>query len=594
MNFNPTFRFLTTYFKKHTTSLVLGGISIFLLSILILPTPLITRHIIDHTLPNKDIQQLIFLILIVFALLILTRAVGYFQGLLFYKINNKVILDMRVDLLEKIHRVPLATTKRYGTGYLISRINDDTGRLRTLFADTFVMILRDVLTFLVGAAVIFIIHWKLALVSIAILPFFVLATLYFGKVIRKDSKRFYEKQAQTTRQLEESLGMMELSKVFLKPRYNLLRYYRRAKEAFRANIRLGKTSFINNAVTGFLGGLAPIVIIGYGGYEIIQGRLTLGSLIAFNSFVGYLFGPASRLINVNIQIQQALMALQRVRELFDLPEEKEDKEIVLPERIEEIAFEDVHFAYDKDTTETQASKEKNYTEDNQVLKGISFTARRGEKIGIVGSSGGGKTTLLRLLAGLYEISDGNRYSHGAILVNGRKLSTEELIALRKKVAIVEQEPYLFNDTVYNNIRFGNVRASEEAIYSAAKKAYADGFIRQLADGYDTIVGERGANLSVGEKQRVAIARALVKRPSILVLDEATSNIDSLSEEFISRTIFSLPDDMIVFIIAHRLYTVKQCDRILVLENGRIVEQGTHNELILLGGYYARFQKAYME
>jgi ABC-type multidrug transport system fused ATPase/permease subunit len=288
------------------------------------------------------------------------------------------------------------------------------------------------------------------------------------------------------------------------------------------------------------------------------------------------------------------MALERVRELFDLPEEKEDKEIVLPERIEEIAFEDVHFAYDKDTTETQTSKEKNYTEDNQVLKGISFTARRGEKIGIVGSSGGGKTTLLRLLAGLYEISDGNRYSHGAILVNGRKLSTEELIALRKKVAIVEQEPYLFNDTVYNNIRFGNVRASEEAIYSAAKKAYADGFIRQLADGYDTIVGERGANLSVGEKQRVAIARALVKRPSILVLDEATSNIDSLSEEFINRTIFSLPDDMIVFIIAHRLYTVKQCDRILVLENGRIVEQGTHNELILLGGYYARFQKAYME
>ncbi|MGC9337018.1 MAG: ABC transporter ATP-binding protein [Candidatus Cloacimonadia bacterium] len=594
---NTIFRFLTPYFKKHTASLIVGGISIFLLSILILPTPLITRQIIDHTLPNKNIQQLIFLILLVLALLIFMKVVGYFQGLLFFKINNKVILDMRVDLLEKIHRVPLATTKRYGTGYLISRINDDTGRLRTLFADTFVMILRDVLTFLLGAVVIFIIHWKLALVSIAILPFFVLATIYFGKVIRKDSKRFYEKQAQTTRQLEESLGMMDLSKVFLKPRYNLLRYYRRAKEAFRSNIRLGKTSFRNNAVTGFLAGIAPIVIIGYGGYEIIQGRLTLGSLIAFNSFVGYLFGPASRLINVNIQIQQALMALERVRELFDLPEEEVDKEIVLPERLEELEFENVHFSYEAISHPSQEREEGSVSKsqpreesisDNQVLKGITFRAKRGEKIGIVGSSGGGKTTLLHLLAGLYEVDKGK------ILLNGRSLTTSELIALRKQVAIVEQEPYLFNDTIYNNIRFGNGRASEEEIYSAARQAYADEFIRRLTDGYQTIVGEKGTNLSVGQKQRIAIARALVKKPKILVLDEATSNIDSISEEFINRTIFSLPDNMIVFIIAHRLYTVKRCDRILVLEKGKIVEEGTHQELLKMNGYYKRFYNVYVE
>jgi ABC-type multidrug transport system fused ATPase/permease subunit len=583
---NPILKFLTPYFKKHTASLIVGGIAIFLLAILILPTPLITRYIIDHSIPEKNIQQLVLLILLVLALLIFTKVVGYFQGLVFYKINNKVILDIRLDLLEKIHKLPLSTSKKYGTGYLISRINDDTGRLRTLFADTVIRIIRDVLTFLVGAVIIFVIHWKLALLSVAILPFFAMSAVHFSRIIRKRSKAFYEDSAQATRQLEESLNMMELNKVFLK--YNPLRYFRSAKQAFRSNIRLGKTSFLNNAVTGFLGGIAPIVIVGYGGYEIIQGRLTLGYLIAFNSFVGYLFGPTSRLINVNIQIQQALMALERVRELFELPEEEIDKEIVLPERIEELAFEDVHFSYDELATKTPRHKEKNYTEDNQVLKGISFTAKRGEKIGIVGSSGGGKTTLLRLLAGLYEVDK------GTILLNGKSLTTSELIALRRKVAIVEQEPYLFNDTIYNNIRFGNGRARKEEIYSAARQAYADEFVGRLPDGYQTVVGEKGANLSVGQKQRIAIARALVKKPKILVLDEATSNIDSISEEFINRTIFSLPDNMVVFLIAHRLTTIRSCDKILVLEEGKIVEQGTHQELLNMNGYYTRFYNVYVE
>ncbi|MBC8527482.1 MAG: ABC transporter ATP-binding protein, partial [Candidatus Cloacimonetes bacterium] len=576
MKSNPIFHFLIPYFKKHTASLIVGGISIFLLSILILPTPLITARIIDKTLPNKNLQELLFLILLVLGLLIFMKVVGYFQGLLFYKINTKVILNIRLDLLEKINKLPLKISKKYGTGYLISRINDDTSRLQSLFADTFIGIIKDVLTFLVGAVVIFFIHWKLALISVAILPFFVASTIYFSRIIRKLSKIFYEDNAQATSQLEESLNMLELSKVFLKYKYNLLRYFKRAKQAFRSNIKLGKTSFLNNAVTGFLGGLAPIVIIGYGGYEIIQGRLTLGYLIAFNSYVGYLFGPTSRLINVNIQIQKSLMALKRVQELFDLPEEKSEN-VVLPKVIEKLEFRDVCFSYDENK--------------DDIIKSVNFTAKAGEKIGIVGGSGGGKTTLIRLLSGLYEIDSGsiNMFcSEDEKFFNGKSLSITELIALRKRVGIVEQEPFLFNDTIYNNIKFGNSRATELQIYHAAKQAYADIFINDLPEKYKTYVGEKGTNLSVGQKQRIAIARALVKQPEILIFDEATSNIDSISEQYINTTISSLPKEMIVFIVAHRLSTIRHCDKILVLEKGTIVEVGAHHELLKRNGYYARY------
>lgn len=573
---NVILSFLTPYFKKHTCGLIIGGISIFLLSILILPTPLIIARIIDKTLPNKNLQELLFLILLVLGLLIFMKIVGYFQGILFYKINTKVILDIRLDLLEKINKLPLKISKKYGTGYLISRINDDTSRLQSLFADTFIGIIKDILTFLVGAAVIFFIHWKLALISVAILPFFIASTIYFSRIIRKLSKIFYEDNAQATRQLAESLNMLELCKIFLKYKYNLLRYFRKAKQALRSNIKLGKTSFLNNAITGFLGGLAPIVVIGYGGYEIIQGHLTLGYLIAFNSFVGYLFGPTSRLINVNIQIQKSLMALKRVQELFDLPEEKSDS-AVLPQVIEKLEFRDVCFSYDENK--------------DDIIKSLNFTANMGEKIGIVGGSGGGKTTLIRLLSGLYEIDSGSINvfcSEDEKFLKGKSLSIGELIALRKRVGIVEQEPFLFNDTIYNNIKFGNSRASESDINQASIQAYADIFINELPEKYQTYVGEKGTNLSVGQKQRIAIARAMVKQPEILIFDEATSNIDTVSEQYINKTIFSLPKNMIVFIVAHRLSTIRHCDKILVLEKGTIVEVGSHLELLKRKGFYAKY------
>ncbi len=589
MKNNPVYFFLKRFFKRHTSSLILGAILIFLLSLLILPTPLITRRILDRTIPEQNLQELVILILIVFVLLSITKIISYFQGLLFYKINRKVILDIRLDLLKKVNKLPLRISKTYSSGYLISRINDDTGRLQSLFADTIINIAKDVLTFLVGLTAIFFIHWKLALVSIIILPFYIVSTVYFSKKVREQSKIYYEDSAQTTRQLEESLSMLELSKIFLRYKYKLLRYFQAAKQAFRSDIKLGRTSFLNNAVTGFIGGIAPIAIIGYGGYEIIQGRLTIGYLVAFNTFVGYLFGPASRLVNVNIQIQRALMALQRVRELFDLPEEEFAKEFEMKEEIRNIAFEKITFSYEQRELLSNATPDENMpsktnnaetkNHEKNVLTNISLYIERGEKIGIVGSSGAGKTTLLRLLSGLYLPDE------GSIKVNDRVLSNGEVVAFRKYIAVVEQEPFLFNDTIYNNIRFGNTRATKEEIILAARQSHSEEFISNIDEGYDAIVGNKGCNLSVGQKQRLAIARALVKKPKILILDEATSNIDPLSEKFIMDTIYNLPKDMIVIIVAHRLSTIRYCDKIVILGNGMIIETGSHDALVEKAGKY---------
>ncbi|MDA3886529.1 MAG: ABC transporter ATP-binding protein [Candidatus Delongbacteria bacterium] len=549
--------FLNKYIKKHTSLLILGGISILILSLLLLPTPFLTRHIIDNVLPNKNLEKLIIFISVVLIILLLQKILGYFQNFLFYKINNKIIYDIKLDLLKKINSISLKISKQFGTGYLISRINSDTQRLRSLFADTMIHIVKDVFTFIVGFCAIFYIHWKLAIVSVVLLPFFAVTTIYFSKKIRSISKIYFEDDSQTVKQLDETLSMIELIKQYSRQKFNILRYISKANISYKSYVKLGKISFTNNLVIGLIGGLAPIIIIGYGGYEIINERLTIGSLIAFNSFVGYLFGPTNRLVNVNVQIQQALVALNRIKELFDM-ESEPIKEIENFSNIENISFNNVNF---------------NYEENEKLIDKLSFKIYKGEKVAIVGGSGNGKTTIFRLLTGLYDIDSGE------IRINNRTASYPEIVFLRKKIAVVEQEPFMFDDTIYNNIALGKAGATKEEIYNVAENAYVNNFADKMVDGLLTQVGIKGSNLSVGQKQRISIARALLKSPDVLLMDEATSNIDTISEKYIEKTISAIGKDKIVIIVAHRLSTIRNCDKIFVLENGTIKESGTHDELM---------------
>ncbi len=554
--------FLRKYYLTYKVDLIIGGVSLFCLSLLILPTPLITRRIIDYSLPNKNLKELLFLIIVVFFLLLITKAITYFQGILFYKINTKIVLDIKMNLLKKINRLSLRTSKQFSTGYLISRINDDTGRLQSLFADTLVSMIKDIFTFLVGITVIFFIHWKLAIISIIILPFFAWSAIYFSRRVRVLSQIYYENNAQTTSQLEEALNSTEISKLFLRFKYSLLRYYIIAKRTFRSNITLGSVSILNSIVIGFISGLCPIIVIGYGGYEIIQGKLTIGSLVAFNSFAGYLFGPTNRLVNFHVRIQKALTALKRIIEIIELPEEEIDEFFQIPEVINKIELNNINFSY---------------REDMQIIKDFNLTLNKGDRIGIVGSSGSGKTTIIRLLTGLYLPNS------GTFSLNGMYLTPAQIVSLRKYIAVVEQEPFLFNDTIYNNIRFSNPKATNDQIIEAAKNAHADEFIKDMKNGYLSNVSNK--TLSTGQKQRIMIARALVRNPKILILDEATSNIDAISENYINKTINGLSDNIIVFIVAHRLNTIRKCNKIIVLEEGKIIQTGNHDELSKINGSY---------
>jgi subfamily B ATP-binding cassette protein MsbA len=567
---NKHIKTVVKYLRKYKKALIFGCLVIIFQSLLILPTPLITRHIIDDVIPGKDFKLLLILIAAALSIHFIQRYMSYFQEFLFFRVNAKMIYDIRVDLLKKVNRIPMKLVKKYGTGYLISRINDDTERIRSLFADTMTRIFIDVLTLIVGVVAIYYLNWKLATMTILVVPSYIMTVLYFTKIIKKKSRTYYEEAAQTTKQLEESLNMVELGKLFLRYNFSALRYVKNARKSFYSYLSLGRISLKNTLYSSLITGLAPVVVLGYGVYEIMEGRFTIGSLMAFNAYVMYLFGPAGRLIMINVEVQKALVALGRIEELFALPSERHGRNGFKTGRIDSISLKNVSFSYDR----------------TPVLQNLSMDIMKGEKIAIVGGSGNGKTTLLRILTGLYPLSK------GTVSVNKKQLSKEEMIGLRKYTAVIEQEPFLFNDTIFNNIKFGNPRARDEDVYEAACKAHVDEFVGDSKEGYQRIVGNKGSNLSVGQKQRITIARALLRKPRLLILDEATSNIDSISEAYINKTIFSLPDDVIVIIIAHRLSTIKNCDRIFVIQDGNITESGTHDQLVAVDcGVYKKYYES---
>ncbi len=553
-----------TEVNKYKKLIVTGALLIFLGALLLLPLPFITGKIIDVIIPRKEPVILLAAVGILMASNIIASVMSYFQELLFFKLNNKMIIDIRMALFKKINRMPLAISRKYSTGYLMSRLKDDPPRLADMFGEQIIQLVKHFFVLIVSLSALVYINWKLTILSIMLIPFFLYTVYYFGQKIKKQSEIVFERVAVSSRSLQENLDMVELCKSVGRETFNTRRYLAEIVKTYRALVESKKLESLNSVILGFIGAVLPLSILGYGGYQVILGQLTIGMLITFITLLSNVVGPASSLIGFNIQIQKLKVALDRVGEILDFPEEPSlNRTNTKP--INELKINDLVFSYGA---------------VEPILKNISLTAEKGKKIAIVGPSGSGKTTLSRAISGLWEFS-------GTICVDGSPTGSRDSINLRKIVATVPQEPFLFNDTIYANVAVANPRACEQEVTDALVRSNAWEFVDKMKDKMHTIVGEKGSSLSGGQKQRIAIARAIVKNAGILILDEATSHVDNISAKMITEAIDKISKDKIVIIIAHNLETVTNCDKIIFLKNGKIVETGSHPELMAIeGGHYA--------
>lgn len=531
-----------------------------------LSVPLGLRELLDAVFEQGNDRLLNILALGLFGLFILQASFSFAGNYHLEWVGERVVTDLRKKVYEHLHRLGFRFFAERRLGEITSRLTNDVGSIRTALTDSLPQLLTISFSLIGSITLMVILNWRLSAVIFATVPVVTIATRYFGQKIRKLSRSIQDELADSTAVAEDALGAVRLVKAFVREKYEVERYTSAIEKLFKTARRKVVITQLFWAGVGTMFLSTLVIIFWYGGKEVLADRLTAGDLVAFIIYALNISRSISQTSRLYTAVNTAAGASERIFELLDeIPEIEDAEQAIELDSIEgNISIQDLTFSYEDDRT---------------ILKALNIEVEAGQTIALVGPSGAGKTTLLNLIPRFYDPQN------GAILVDGKDIREVKYKSLRNHISIVPQEVHLFSTSIKENIRYGRLDATDEEIIAAAKDANAHDFIYDIPEKYDAMIGEKGVKLSGGQRQRLAIARAILKNPEILLLDEATSSLDSESEAQVQEALYRLMEGRTTFVIAHRLSTVQHADRILVLDKGEIVEEGTHQDLVALGGLY---------
>ncbi|OGS22625.1 MAG: hypothetical protein A2252_03335 [Elusimicrobia bacterium RIFOXYA2_FULL_39_19] len=565
------FKQLYEYFKHYKARFAVALFCMLIVSGLTGVIRYLLKPMIDKVFIAKDVHSLY---LIVFAIPLAYFLLGLFNYAKTYfmsYIAQRMTLSIRNETYEKLQCLSTRFYSEGTTGKIMSRLTNDITALQFALNRAPATIVCDGLTVIVLIGILFYLNWKFALITFIVLPFVSIPIVNFTRRLRLLSKEGQKQMAEVYTNLQESIMAINITKAFNREKTEIERFKKINWSLYTLVMRFTKIEALSSPLMEFMGAFSVGIVLFFAGKDVISGVWSPGSFFAFFAAAFSVYQPIKNFANLNPQIQQAMSASERIFEFLNHPPEITEVPDAkdMPQLKDKIRFVDVSFNYDK---------------DHPVLKKINFEVKSGQALAIVGPSGSGKSTIINLLLRFYDPTG------GIIQIDGFNTKEATLKSVRSQMAIVTQETILFNETIRYNIAYGNADATQEEIENAAKLAQAHGFITKTTKGYDTLVGERGVLLSGGEKQRIAIARAIVRNPKILLLDEATSNLDAESEQMVQQALETLMEGRTTLIIAHRLATIKKADKIIVLENGNIIDTGTHEELFKKEGLYRRLHQ----